>query len=135
MKISFTTLGCPKWDLDTLCNKGREFGYDAVDFRGLGDALDVTTLPAFTTGISETKRRLDEAGLAVSGVSTSIRACDAAKHAANLEEARRTIPVALALGCQNVRIFGGGDVGNVPRSRAAEIGRECIGQILALDGA
>jgi hypothetical protein len=33
MKLSFTTLGCPSWDLDTLCDRGSAFGYDGVDFR------------------------------------------------------------------------------------------------------
>ena len=34
MKISFMTLGCPGWDLDTICARGREYGFDGVDFRG-----------------------------------------------------------------------------------------------------
>ena len=43
MKISFTTLGCPDWDLDTICRRGREYGYEGVDFRGLQE--DDGTLP------------------------------------------------------------------------------------------
>lgn len=49
MKISFTTLGCPNWDLDTICQKGREYGFDGVDFRGYLDSLDITKLPLFTS--------------------------------------------------------------------------------------
>jgi sugar phosphate isomerase/epimerase len=78
---------------------------------------------------------LDEAGLAVSAVSSSITVCVAEKRAANLEEARRTIPVARALGAQNVRIFGGGDLASASREELAKVGRECIESILALDGA
>ena len=68
MKISFMTLGCPKWDLDTICRRGREYGFDGVDFRGYLDAIDITTLPMFTSAVAATRRQLDEAGLAVSAV-------------------------------------------------------------------
>ena len=45
MKISFSTLGCPNWDLDTICQKGHAYGFDGVDFRGYLDTLDITKLP------------------------------------------------------------------------------------------
>jgi len=132
--LSFTTLGCPQWDLDTIIRRAAEYGYDAVDFRGVGETLDVTTLPAFTTGAPALKRKVTDAGLAVSGISSSIQVCHAAKRAANLDEARRTIAVAKALDCRNVRIFGG-KIDPVGRAGAAATGRECIEAILALDGA
>lgn len=135
MKLAFMTLGCPTWDLDTICRKGREYGFDGVDFRGLGDQIDITLLPAFTTGIAATRARLDSAGLAVSCISSSIKVCDAGQREANLEEARRTIDVARGLGCANVRVFGGGDVATVGREQAAAIGCECVEAILSLDGA
>jgi sugar phosphate isomerase/epimerase len=135
MKISFTTLGCPNWDMNTICARGREYGFDGVDFRGYLDALDVTVLPAFTTGAAETKRKLDDAGLEVSGISSSIRVCASDLRDENLEEARRTIAVAQALGCKNVRVFGGGEPDQVGREAAADAGRACIEAILALDGA
>ena len=134
MKLSFMTLGCPSWDLPTICRKGREYGFDGVDFRGLGADLDVTTLPAFTTGVGENKRMLDDHGLAVSAISSSIAVCDLNKREANLEEAKRTIPVALALGSNTVRVFGMGDVKSMTHVEAADIGRDCLEQILTLDG-
>jgi len=96
MKIGFTTLGCPGWDLDTICRRGREYGYDGVDFRGYLETLDVTTSPLFTTGVAEVRRKLGDAGLEVSGISSSIRVC---------EEARRTIALAGELGAANIRVF------------------------------
>ena len=56
MKLSFTTLGCPEWDLDTICAKGGKYGYDGVDFRGLQETMDITQLPAFTSAVAETRR-------------------------------------------------------------------------------
>ncbi len=135
MKISFTTLGCPGWDLDTICAKGSEYGFDGVDFRGFLDAIDITVLPAFTSGVAETKRKLTDAGLEVSGISSSIRLCAPEMRRENIEEARRTIAVAHALDCKHVRVFGGGNPDQVGYEKAADIGRECMEAILALDGA
>jgi sugar phosphate isomerase/epimerase len=135
MKIAFMTLGCPRWDLDTICRNGREYGFDGVDFRGYLDSIDITTLPLFTSGAAETRRKLNSAGLEVSAVSSSITVCNADLRARNIEEARRTIPVAKALGAGRVRIFGGGDLSAHPREELAAVGRECIEAILALDGA
>jgi len=135
MKISFTTLGCPAWDLDTICTKGREYGYDGVDFRGLLGEIDITKLPAFTSGVAETRRKLERAGLQVSCIASSIKLCEPDKQQANMEEAKRTIAVARNLGCTNVRVFGGGDLTKLDRAQLAEIGRAGMESILALDGA
>ena len=62
MKISFMTLGCPTWDLETICRNGQAYGFDGVDFRGYLDNIDITTLPMFTSGAAETKRKLADAG-------------------------------------------------------------------------
>jgi len=108
MKISFMTLGCPDWDLDTICRRGREYGFDGVDFRGYLDEIDITKLPLFTTQAAATKKQLNDAGLEVSGISSSIDVCDIDLRQANLNEAKRTIDVSRRLGSKNVRMFGGG---------------------------
>ena len=135
MKLSFTTLGCPEWDLDTICAKGGKYGYDGVDFRGLKETMDITQLPAFTSAVAETRRQLQDAGLEVSGISSSIRVCVPEKLEANVEEAQRSIPVAKGLGCGAVRVFGGGDSAVYSKEELADIGRDTMQQILALDGA
>ncbi len=135
MKLAFMTLGCPNWDLNTICRKGREYGFDGVDFRGYLDTLDITLRPEFTTDAAQTRRRLADHGLEVSAISSSIRVCVAEKLVNNLDEARRTIGVAHALGCENVRIFGGGDLAAYSRTELLQIGCRCIERLLELDGA
>jgi sugar phosphate isomerase/epimerase len=135
MKIAFQTLGCPQWDLDTICRRGREYGFDGVDFRGYLDTIDETLLPEFSSQGEATRRQLADAGLEVSGLSSSINICVADRMEANLEEARRIIATAQALNCENVRVFGGGDVKEVGWEDLALTGQECIWQILELDGA
>lgn len=135
MKLSFTTLGCPKWDLNTICAKAREYGYDGIDLRGILGELDVTKTPAFTTHLAATRRTIQDAGLEVAGVSTGISLCDSSRLYANIEEARRFLALALDLNCPNIRVFGGGDLKAVSREDAAKAGRDCLQKILKLDGA
>jgi sugar phosphate isomerase/epimerase len=135
MKLSFMTLGCPNWDIDTICARGQEYGYDGVDLRGYLDQIDVTLLPEFTTQASETRRKLEDAGLIVSGISTSICVCDPTSLERNLEEARRTIPVAEAFGTIHVRVFGGGNLAENSRQELSNFGCECMARILEIDGA
>jgi sugar phosphate isomerase/epimerase len=64
--------------------------------------------------------------------------CNPDKRQSNLEEAKRTIPVAVALGAKNVRIFGGGKPGadgKVDKVEAAKVGRDMVREILDLPGA
>ena len=38
MKFSFTNLGCPSWDLETIAAKAVEYGYDGVELRSHSDS-------------------------------------------------------------------------------------------------
>jgi len=71
----------------------------------------------------------------VCGISSSIRICDADAGLANLDEARRTIEAVRRFGCENVRVFGGGNLEASSHDELAAIGAECIENILELDGA
>jgi sugar phosphate isomerase/epimerase len=135
MKLSAMTLGCPAWSLETLLANAKNYGFDGIDFRGLQADLDITKTPLFTTQLDATARQIKNAGLEVSGISSSLTVCDPAKRQSNLEEAKRTIPVALALGAKNVRVFGGGPIDKMPRAELAAVGRDTMNEILALPDA
>lgn len=134
MKLSFTTLGCPDWSLETIVSKAAECGFDGVDFRGTDQGLDVTLQDQFRSGNAATKRLIDDHGLVTSGVSSSISMCDASKLEENIEEAKRTIEVALGLGASQIRMFGNGDE-TVDRSERLAIAKRCMDEIFELDGA
>jgi sugar phosphate isomerase/epimerase len=121
--------------LDTICKRGRIYGFDGVDFRGLLDTLDVTLLPEFGAKVAETHRKLANAGLEVSGFGSSITLCDPKRRSDNLEEARRTIAAAKGVDCHNVRVFGGGDIEHYTRAELTDIAAETMHAILDLDGA
>ena len=71
MKLSVTTLGCPEWTLAQIIDRVHGYGYHGIDLRGLGDTLDVTLRPEFSTQIDRTRALLESHGLVVSGFSSS----------------------------------------------------------------
>ncbi len=135
MRLSISTLGCPDWDLATILDRFSAYGCQGIDFRGIGNQLDITLMPEFLQDLSVTAKRIADAGLTVSGLSTSIWLCDSDKLRANLEEARRYIPIAHALGVKNMRVFGGGPVPQIGIAKAAAVGARTLQQIASLPGA
>ena len=65
LKLAFTTLGCPQWDLDTIISKAVEYGYQGVDFRGYVGEMDIYKLPEFSTEVEKTIEKFKDANLEV----------------------------------------------------------------------
>jgi sugar phosphate isomerase/epimerase len=109
LPLSFTTLGCPDWTLRQIAENAAAMGYDAVDLRGLLDALDVTTRPEFTTGLADTVRLFSDQGVAFSGIATSARYAVVDEHElrANFDETRRNMELAAKLNAPVLRVYGG----------------------------
>jgi len=109
MKLSFTTLGCPDWDLDTIITRAVEYGFDGVDFRGCAGEMDIWKLPEFSRGLAETAARVKDAGLEVPCMSSSGRLLvdtdeDRTK---SLDNLTHFVEIGAALGAKSVRVFGG----------------------------
>jgi len=109
MKLSFTTLGCPKWTMQQIVENAAKMGFDGVDFRGLLEDIDISRRSEFTTGLNETKQMFADYGLAVSGISVSARfaVADLVEKQKQFEEARRNMKLAAKLDAYIVRVFGG----------------------------
>lgn len=120
MKLSFTTLGCPAWDLKTIAMRAAEYGYDGVDFRGLQGNLNLYETAVFTTDIADTQSRLDAAGLAVSCFSSSITLVAKEREALNMEELERYAELCSRFGTRFIRAFGG-KLNGLERSSGVEI--------------
>ena len=123
MKLGASTLGCPDWTLDEILDRLPGYGYEGVELRGLGPDLDLTQSPAFAvSAVEETRRRFADAGLAVCGLDTSCSFTDPepAARARNLDEGRRAIDLAAALGAPTIRVFGGGIGAEAERSEAVK---------------
>ena len=49
MKTSFTTLACPDWTIDRVIDAAVANKYDAIDFRGYLDVVEVVDMSGSTT--------------------------------------------------------------------------------------
>jgi len=123
MKLSFTTLACPDWDLDAILPAARKYGYDAIDFRHYKGSTALHAMPEFTTGLADTSRRIAAAGLKVSGLSSGIKVlqADPAKREQVVNDAAAYARIAAGLGAPILRVFGG-ELGAMPRPEAVRLG-------------
>jgi len=119
--LAFSTLGCPAWPWERILRAATDYGYDAIELRGLQNHLeDLPDAPPFTAANrANAKRQLDDAGVFVCCVSSS--GVVAKKNEGHV---RAHAALARDLGCPLVRVFGGGLDPDLPHAdalaRAAE---------------
>jgi len=108
MKLAFSTLGCPYWELEQIANAARAYGYQAVELRAIGGDLDLLKRPEFQPGaIDATRLWLADQSLAICCVDSSCTfdSRDAGERSEQIEVALRHAEVAAALGASLIRIF------------------------------
>jgi sugar phosphate isomerase/epimerase len=116
--LGFSTLGCPTWPWPKILDFAAEHQFSSIELRGILTNMDLTKVPELAPEhLAEAKRQLAAHGLVVSdlGASAQMHDMDPMKHAAQLDEARRFIDLAQALGAPYVRVFGNEYVKDVPR--------------------
>ena len=109
LPISFSTLGCPKWEWSTILGNASKWGYAAVELRGIQGELDLTKRPEFSgSHLKQSLRDLKALDLHLSdlGASTRLHEFDPTKRKEQLGEAKRFIDLAHQLRCPYVRVFG-----------------------------
>ncbi len=118
LPLGFSTLGCPTWPWSEILDFAAEHQFASIELRGILENMDLTKVPELAPDrLGEAKRQLAAHGLVVSclGASAQMHDMDPVKHAAQLDEARRFIDLAQALGAPYVRVFGNEYVKDVPR--------------------
>ncbi|MCJ7839843.1 sugar phosphate isomerase/epimerase [Lederbergia sp. NSJ-179] len=133
MKLAFTTLGCPNWDMDTIISKAVENGYDGVDFRGYLGEMDIYKLPEFSSDIETTKRKFAEADLEIPCFSSSIRLFTTSNSELEhfKEELRQYGHLCQSFDTPYIRVFGG-KIGDTPRSEAIQMVKDNLDQLLPI---
>jgi sugar phosphate isomerase/epimerase len=112
MKLGFSTLGCPQWELDQIIEAATSAGYDGIELRHYKGTLDlVPALQEFPGGPAAFRSRLQQAGLEVCCLDTSFHLTDAELP---FSEAEQMTTLAAELGAPYLRIFGG----HVPEGEA-----------------
>jgi len=108
LPLAVSTLGCPKWDWDTIVKNTSSYGFVALELRGIQDQMDLTKCAEFIgTRQKSTLSELSSAGLTISdlGASAQMHEPDAAKRARHMDEARRFIDLAHQMKVPYVRVF------------------------------
>src|SRR6266702_3011529 len=72
LPISFSTLGCPAWNLGKILDFAEQHGFAAIELRGLEGNLDLPSHSAVAAqNIMQTKRAITSHGLRIACVSSS----------------------------------------------------------------
>lgn len=120
MKLSFTTLGCPEWPLDKIISNATEYGFDAIDFRGLTGEMNIYKLPEFSEQVEQTLRKITDAGLHVSCFSSSVHLFSAENFEKNMQEITEFSKLCSIFGTRYIRVFGGEISDDASREMAVE---------------
>lgn len=105
--ITFSTLACPEWPIETVIAKAAEFGYNGLEWRG---GAQGHVQPSMPSSHKAALRRLSaDAGLFALAVTayTSFVSEDPNERQANVDELRRYADLAAELGARYVRAFVG----------------------------
>jgi sugar phosphate isomerase/epimerase len=108
LPISVSTLGCPKWDWNTIVGNTSKWGFAALELRGIQDQMDLPKCAEFSgSRLKGSMADLSAAGLKVSdlGASAQMHEPDPAKRAKHMDEVRRFVDLAHAMGAPYVRVF------------------------------
>lgn len=108
MKLAFSTLGCPHWELDRIAQAARDFGYEGIELRAVGGDLNLLGRPEFQPrAVAATRGRLIDQNLSICCVDTSCTfdSVEAAERSTQVEVAAKHCDLAAALGAPLVRIF------------------------------
>ena len=106
MKLSFSTVGCPDWTFDEIFAAAKDFGYGAVEIRGMGNEIHATKLSIFSDeNINATMQKLRGANLEISLFASNavIGSPDTVEQ--GRAEAREYIDLAAKTGVKFVRVL------------------------------
>ena len=108
MKLAFSTLGCPNWELDQIVETAERLGYDGVELRAVGGSLDLLARPEFTTDQLNTTRTLfADRSVEICCVDTSctFHSSDRQERSAQIDSAIAHAELAAELGAPLIRVF------------------------------
>jgi len=134
LPLAFSTLGCPAWGWKTVLENADRFGYTGIELRGILGDMDLPKRPELVgDGLKRSRRDLEALGLVVTdlGASSHMHEKDPAARAAQLDDGRRFIDLAHAMGVPYVRMFGNELPPDEPRDEALKRVAEGFQQMAA----
>lgn len=109
MKLGFSTLACPDWDLATIARQAKDLGYQGIELSALGGRPIAPGEPVLAADPPAVRKLFADAGIELACLGTPVGLYGPAPgHAqAAKSEVRAYIDLAARLGCPLVRVFGG----------------------------
>ena len=108
MKLAFSTLGCPSWELREIVAAAREWGYAGVELRAVGGSLDLLSRAEFAPAqLATTRAYVEDAGVKICCVDTScvFHSTDPSERAEQVTLALAHAELAAKLGAPLIRVF------------------------------
>jgi sugar phosphate isomerase/epimerase len=133
-RLTASTLVCPGWSLQQIVERYASLGLNGIDFRGVQQALDHSTLAPFTTGAADTLKMLADHGLSVPCMCSSVVLMAAGDDRWNqcVEEFKRYLELADRFGSPFIRVFPGRTPAEMDRDAAAAMARRRACQLADL---
>lgn len=131
VRLSISTLACPNWSLPQIVGAASAHGVQGIDLRGIGPEIDVTKIDLFDSQIDSTIELLQQHGVEVPCINTSIALVTTAaeRWEMMLDECQRSARLAGRLGTPFLRIFGGAAPKGMTRAQAVSLARRRLGQL------
>ena len=135
MKLCFSTLASPDWNLQQIIDHAVSSGVQGIDFRGIGAEIDITRLAEFNEPqLDITLARLRGAGLEMPCLNTSVTLVSpsADRWQSMLDECARYAQLAEKTNTRYLRIFGGKVPKEMTRDEARTMAQRHLRQLVKI---
>jgi sugar phosphate isomerase/epimerase len=108
MKLAFSTLGCPDWNLAQIVEAAQRFRYDGVELRAIDGGLDLLSRPEFRPDeIANTRRYFEDHAVSICCIDTSctFHSLNRSERLAQVDLALAHAELAAQLGATLIRVF------------------------------
>lgn len=110
MKLSFSTLGCPKLNVEQVIDAAKKYGFSGIEIRALEGKSDLMQVEALKPGvINETRKKFEDSGIEVICINSGVNyaKADCAEREQQTVQGKAYIDIAAGLGAKYIRVFGG----------------------------
>jgi sugar phosphate isomerase/epimerase len=119
MKLCFSTLASPAWSLEQIIDGAVASGIGGIDFRGVGEEIDITKMPAFNEQRTMTISSIRERGLEMPCLMM-------------LDECQRHAELAKKAETKFLRVFGGAVPKGMNREEARALSQRHLRQLVKI---
>jgi len=108
VRLAFSTLGCPSWELREIVAAARDWSYDGIELRAVGGSLDLLGRAEFGPAqLGTTLTYFEDAGVEICCVDTScvFHSPDPSERANQVNVALAHADLAAKLGAPLIRVF------------------------------